>query len=77
MFFHVSCEYKKSIVNFDQLHNVLSASETKFDMVEITETKQQVKRKILLQTLIFMGTVSILNFPNLMQVVFLFMLITN
>ena len=30
--------------NFDQLQNVLSAVETKFDMVGITETKQQVEK---------------------------------
>ena len=44
MLFHISCEYKKSIKNFDQLLNVLSAVETKFDVIGITETKQQVEQ---------------------------------
>ena len=40
--FHVSHKYEKSIKNFDQLQNVLSALKTKFDLIGITETKQQV-----------------------------------
>ena len=30
--------------NFDQLQNVLSAAKTKFDLIGITETKQQINK---------------------------------